>query len=105
MQQGKQKLSIQGNKYNLLLVDNHGGSKAALSRLPICVNIIVRPNALVAVLLNIRFAWLTGAAATNNDPHTDHISWLEAVHFGAHFDHLSHHFMPNYIIKIFSRSY
>jgi hypothetical protein len=103
MQKGKPKRKgkrkCEGNKKNLLLVDNHGRSKPTMSRLPICVNIIIGPNALVAVLLNIRFAWLAAAAATDDDSHADHIACTEAVHFRAHFNHLSHHFMPKYIIK------
>ena len=64
----------------LLLVYNHGASKAALGGIAISVNVVKGQDCLVAVLRDVVFAWVAVSTASNDVSHSHHVSCFELAH-------------------------
>ena len=79
-------------KYSLLVYD-HGGGESAHCRLAIGVHVVVRPNLLVAVLLDVGLARPTLPAAPDDASGTDNVPDAELAYAGSHFHHFPGHFM------------
>lgn len=82
------------NTWYLLLVCNHGGSESSLSGLSINIDIIVRPDLLIAILFDVGFAWPTSPATPHNHTHAYSLSHFEFLHVWTNLCHFSYNFMP-----------
>lgn len=77
-----------------LLVDDHGGSEPALRRAAVSVDVIVGPDLLVAVLLDVGLAGAALAAAPDDHPDADHVADAVLGHLGPDLHHLTDHLVP-----------
>ena len=78
----------------VLLVDDRGASKASLGGFAISVNVIEGPDFLVAVLLDVCFAWIAVFTASNEKSDSHNVSCSELAHIWSHLHNLTYHFMP-----------
>lgn len=75
-------------------MSNHSTSKASLCRFPIGIDVVVGPDLLAAVLLDLCFAGTATATASDYAPDSDHITGLEFGDLGTNLNHFSHNLMP-----------
>lgn len=78
----------------LLLINDHGGCKSALSGFAVSVDVIVGPYLLVAILFLIRFAGAAVSAASDDAADSHGVPYLEPAHTGSHLHHFANHLVP-----------
>lgn len=80
----------------ILLMDDHGLSEASLGGFSVGIDIVIGPDLLVAVLLDVWLARTTAPAASydRTDAHT--LSYSILAHIRSHLHHLSHHFVSGH---------
>jgi len=77
-----------------LLVDDHGGGEPALRGPAVGVDVVVGPDPLVAVLLNVGLAGAALPAAPDDHPDADDVADAVLAHLRPDLHHLADHLMP-----------
>lgn len=74
-------------------MNDHLTGEATLGWLPISINVIVRPDLLAAVLLDVRFARRAVPATPHKQPDPDPVPGSQAGHLRSHLQHLPYNLM------------
>ena len=77
-----------------LLVDDNGGGEPALRGSAVGVDVVVGPDPLVAVLLDVGLAGTALAAAPDDHPDANDVADAVLAHLGPDLHHLADHLMP-----------
>uniref|UniRef100_A0A0A9BDI2 Cad n=1 Tax=Arundo donax TaxID=35708 RepID=A0A0A9BDI2_ARUDO len=83
-----------GDLHYELLVDDHGGGEPTLRGAAVSVDVVVGPDPLVAVLLDVGLAGAALTAAPDDHPDADDVADAVLGHLGPDLHHLPDHFMP-----------
>ena len=83
-----------------LLVDDHGGGEPALRGPAVGVDVVVGPDPLVAVLLNVGLAGAALPAAPDDHPDADDVADAVLAHLRPDLHHLADHLMPEKVSAI-----
>lgn len=87
----------------LLLINNHRSSKSALGRFAIRVDIIVAPDPIIAVLLNVLVARAAAPATSDEHAYSNSVSHIELGDIGSNLHNFTNHFMSLSQPKKFKR--